>query len=481
MLPMNGPDILAPVRDELEEKARAFVREHRLPGAAVGIVLGDGLAWSLGIGFADHEAALPQDARALHRIASITKTFSATAILQLRDSGALRLDDPLVAHLPEFERARNPFGPIEDVTIRGLLTHMSGLQGEMPGTDPDTWPLLLPDDLLAALDRVAVVIPPWSTFKYSNLGFELLAAVVRRTTGRTMPEYVTTEILGPLGMTSTAHEPGPDLVARCAVGYDARAFADRPPPARSFLSATMEGDGGLWSSVEDLARWIVVQLAADPRVRERGAGAVLAPATLVEMQRPAYLGDPERDAWTHGQGLGWYATRRPSGIVVTGHSGALNGFTSNVSFRVEEKLGAIALLNGIGGAADLAGDLLEAALVPVRAARAREVATAPPVPCPPDLGRLLGEYRDLEFGEHVRVEWRDGGLWLLESEPDEPDHPLEATDDPLVFTMRVGRPAGELLTFLEGPDGRVDRANMGGYPMIRLVPSRAPLAPAADR
>jgi CubicO group peptidase (beta-lactamase class C family) len=480
MVAMNEPDVLAPVHAELEEKARAFVREHRLPGAAVGVVGEDRLAWSLGIGFADREAALPQDARALHRIASITKTFTATAILQLRDAGALRLDDPLVAHLREFGQARNPYGPIEDVTIRGLLTHMSGLQGEMPVADPDAWPLLLPDELLAALHRVAVVIPSWTAFKYCNLGFELLAAVVRRATGRTLPEYVAAEILEPLGMISTAHEPGRDLAARCAVGYDARAFDDRPPRARSFLSATMEGDGGLWSSVEDLARWIAAQLAADPRVRERGPGAVLAPATLAEMQRPTYLGDPERDAWRHGQGLGWYATRRPSGVVVTGHSGALNGFTSNISFRVEEKLGAIVLLNGIGGAADLAGDLLEAALVPIRAARAREAAAAPPDPCPPDLARLLGEYRDPEFGEQVRVEWRDGCLWLLEADPDEPDHPLEATDDPLVFTMRVGRPAGERLTFLRGPDDGVDRANMGGYPMVRLVPARAPLPPAAD-
>lgn len=467
---MDGVEILGPVAGELEERTRSFVREHRLPGAAVGVVVGDGLGWSLGVGFADVESARPQGAATLHRVASITKTFTATAVLQLRDAGRLRLDDPLVAHLPEFGRARNPFGPIEDVTIRGLLAHRSGLQGEVPWSDPDDWALLLPEELLAALDRVEVVIPPWSAAKYSNLGFELLAAAVRRITGSAMTEYVGAEILAPLGMVSTAHEPGLDLAERCAVGYDVRSFSDRPPRARALPSAAMEGDGGLWSTVEDLARWIVAQLAADPADGVRGPGAVLAPATFAEMHRPAFLDEAVGDAWRHAQGLSWYATRRASGVVVTGHSGALNGFTSNLSFRVPERVGALALLNGIGPAADLAGDLLEAALAPVRAARVREAASAPSAPCPLDLAGFLGEYRDFEFGENLRVEWRDGGLWLVETDPDAPDHQLDSTPDPLCFVMRGGRPSGEPLVFLRGPDGRIDRANMGGYPLVRLAP-----------
>jgi hypothetical protein len=100
---------------------------------------------------------------------------------------------------------------------------------------------------------------------------------------------------------------------------------------------------------------------------------------------------------------------------------------------------------------------------------ARSAAAEPPQPCPAALAELLGEYRDLSYGEHVRVEWRDGSLWLVETEPGAPDHPLEPTADPLAFTMRVGRPAGELLLFLRGPDGRVNRLNMGGYPLARMI------------
>ncbi len=123
------------VAERLEAKAASFVKEHRLPGAAVGVVRGDELAWSAGIGFADVAARRAPQVSTLYRIASITKTFTGTAILQLRDEGRLHLDDPAVEHLPELRAAASPFGRIETVTIRRLLSHESGLVGDPPGTD----------------------------------------------------------------------------------------------------------------------------------------------------------------------------------------------------------------------------------------------------------------------------------------------------------------------------------------------------------
>ena len=120
----------------LEAIAASFVTEHRLPGAAVGIVRDGGLAWSHGYGFADRDAGRRPDAHTLYRVASITKTFTASSILQLRDAGRLRLDDPLVLHVPEAAAITNPFGPVEDITLRRLLMHTSGMQGEHPIDDP---------------------------------------------------------------------------------------------------------------------------------------------------------------------------------------------------------------------------------------------------------------------------------------------------------------------------------------------------------
>ncbi|MGH3142790.1 MAG: serine hydrolase domain-containing protein, partial [Gaiellales bacterium] len=120
---------------EYEAKAASFVKENRLPGAAVGIVHEDKLVWSKGIGFADVKKKRRADTKTLYRIASITKTFTATAVMQLRDEGKLALDDPLVNYLPELASARSTFAPIEGLTIRRLLSHESGLQSEPPDAD----------------------------------------------------------------------------------------------------------------------------------------------------------------------------------------------------------------------------------------------------------------------------------------------------------------------------------------------------------
>ena len=111
-------DPVIEVAPKLEAKAASFVKEARLPGAAVGVVHGDDLVWSAGVGFADVAARRAPENTTLYRIASITKTFTGTAIMQLRDEGLLHLDDPAVAHLPELRGAASPFGAIETVTIR---------------------------------------------------------------------------------------------------------------------------------------------------------------------------------------------------------------------------------------------------------------------------------------------------------------------------------------------------------------------------
>src|SRR5690349_24672206 len=114
------------VATELEATATGFVREHRLPGLAAGVVHEGGLIWSVHPGFADVASRRAADDSTLYRIASITKTFTETAIMQLRDEGRLHLDDPAVEYLPELRSSGSAYGPIETVTIRRLLSHESG-------------------------------------------------------------------------------------------------------------------------------------------------------------------------------------------------------------------------------------------------------------------------------------------------------------------------------------------------------------------
>ena len=461
-------DVIASAGPALQARIGAYRRKHRLPGIAAGIATRDGLCWWHGAGFADLETGRRPDQRTLYRIASITKTVTATAVLQLRDEGRLRLDDPVVVHVPELAAVRNPFGPVEDLTIRRFLMHTSGLQGEVPWQDLDRMWMYTPDELLAVLDRAAVATPPEVDGKYSNFAFELLGILVERVSGRPFQVRVREAILDPLGMTDTTWDPTDDQAARRAVGYDGRSHDDHPPVARQVDSGRMQADGGLWSTLEDLGRWLGQQLRTDPGL-VRGDGQVLAATTLAEMHLPTFVSKPDL---SEGQGLCWYAVRKGETILVQ-HSGALWGYLTNVSFSVEGKVGAIVLLNGVGDAASLARELVEL-LLPALKEAADRAEDQPVALCPEAWRELLGTYRDPEFADETRIEWRDGRLVMTDGGPETKIHPLEPTGDPLVFTMLEGRPGGEPLVFSRGPDGRIDRCNFGGYPAMRVDLLRPP-------
>jgi len=153
--------VLDPLVPRLDALAAKFLVEQRLPGLAAGVVRDGALAWTSTLGFADRASRRPVTAGTLFRIASITKSFTATAILQLRDEGRLRLDDPLVNHVPEARAIADPYGPIEELTLRRLLTHSSGLQNDVPLGD-DLWQVSLytTDELVARLDLVEVLTRP---------------------------------------------------------------------------------------------------------------------------------------------------------------------------------------------------------------------------------------------------------------------------------------------------------------------------------
>ena len=461
-------EIFAAAASTLEARIGAFRKEHRLPGVAAGLATRDGLQWWHASGFADLDTGRRADQRTLYRVASISKTITATAVMQLRDEGRLGLDDPAIRYLPELADVADPHGSIEDVTIRRLLMHTSGLQGEVPWRDLDRMWLYRPEELAAALPLARVVTRPEVDHKYSNLGFELLGQVVERVAGRPFDEYIHAEILDPLGMTDTVLDPNEEQVTRKAVGYDGRSHDDHPPVARGVDSHYFAADGGLWSSLDDLGRWIGQQLRSDETL-ERGEGQVLRGATLKEMHRPSFVAD---SAWKAAQGLCWYGTRSGETVVV-GHSGALWGFISNISFLSSAGVGAIVLLNGIAPASKLSLELVETVLPAIREAEDRAEVT--PYVAPPDAWReLLGVYRDPEFGSDYLVEWRDGRLVMLDDGADGPSHELSPTDDPLTFTMRDGRPGGEAFVFSRGDDGRIDRCNAGGYPAMRVDMLRPP-------
>ncbi|HET9781001.1 MAG TPA: serine hydrolase domain-containing protein [Candidatus Dormibacteraeota bacterium] len=435
------------VASTLEAKAASYVKDNRLPGAAVGVVHGEELAWSSGVGFADVASGRAPDGATLYRIASITKTFTSTAVMRLRDEGKLRLDDPIGAYVPEV-------GHLGDVTIRRVLSHESGLQSEPPGTD---WRQVqyegrVERNLQRAVEFDAA-IPPNTQTKYSNLGFQLLGEVIARTSGVPYVEFIQRRILDPLGMKNTSFEPlRAEMQPRRATGYAARFLSDDLRPAS--IPPTIYSEGGLWSCVDDLARWISYQFSDD--------------ATLREMHKPRYITD---DEWTQAWCIGWYALRRDRMIWIV-HTGGLHGFSSAVCFRPKQRIGAIVLINGVGDAAALALDLGGIALEALDASAPRIERSAP---LPENFRDLIGLYVGEESGVVLGVEWRDGKLTVVDA-GNPPWRPMLApTDDRDVFLIEPGvRQSGERAVFRRVADGRVCSLFLaaGTYQRLDVVASR---------
>jgi D-alanyl-D-alanine carboxypeptidase len=453
---------------EFEAKLASFVRDNRLYGAAAGVVHGDDLAWSGGAGFADLAAGRPAGMDAVYRVASITKTFTGTAIMQLRDAGKLDLDDPVVKWVPELADSATP-QTMGGVTIRRLLSHESGLVSEPPDTDFMAPQPVYQGVVAGNLERVGEIytaVPPNTQLKYCNLGYQLLGEIVSRISEIPYPQYVAERILTPLGMASTGFEPlPPEMANRRAVGYAGRAFSDVLALAPSMPPVWAEG--GLWSTVADLAKWLSFQLAAHFGATADIAQAespVLAVATRREMHKPRYLSDEE---WSSAWGISWYSVRKGD-VTWVQHSGGLPGYESNVCFDRSSRVGAIALVNGGADAATLAMSL---------AAQARELANAAapeltaPAPMPADLLPLLGVYAPPDMSYLVRVEWRDGKLAIVEGSGPGETVPLDRGTEPAGFVAAPGfRQSGEPVLFQRRTDGAVTSMLIGGGSLVRLKP-----------
>ena len=262
--------------------------------------------------------------------------------------------------------------------------------------------------MTANLERASEIgarIPPNTQPKYSNMGYQLLGEIVARVSGRPYAEYVREQILDPLGMSGSGFPPLPEAkCGRMATGYTVRQFSDEL--SESVAAPDNHAEGGLISCVADLARWISFQVRKDGG--ERSGAQVLAESTLAEMHRPRYLsGDP---AWELAWGISWYAIRRDD-VVWVQHSGDIHGFSSNVCFDREHRVGAIVLVNTMVSAGELS---MQLAAIGREAVAALPAPIAPPQPMPEAYRDLLGYYGGDNFSQLVRLEWRDGRLTFVD-------------------------------------------------------------------
>jgi CubicO group peptidase (beta-lactamase class C family) len=433
------------------------------PGLAASIVHDDELVWSSGFGVTDLATRRTPDDGTVARVASITKTFTATAIMQLRDEGKLGLDDELSKHIPEFAKVRETGGRAKDVTLRRLLTHYSGLSAETSLLSWGAEEFPGRDAVIAALPSTEVVIPADSQWKYSNLAFGLLGEVVERLSGVPYVEYMRANILGPLGFESTAFERSDLPADQLYTGYDAVIPSD---PSRAELRVADYRDlgavtsaGQLHSCVADLARWISFQFRED--AGERSGSQVLSGRSLSEMHRPQYAAAD----WSSGQSLPWLV-ERAGDRVYHGHGGGVHGFASQITYNLPSRTGVVLLANAwpVAGVYSLGPQVMEvlltgAAPVPVAA---REPSLPAITPAPEALAPLLGYYI-AEPGVPANVEYRSGDLWITsppgESFPIHTPARMVATDDPGGYLLQGGRGAGERAAF--APNG--ESFTLGGW------------------
>jgi CubicO group peptidase (beta-lactamase class C family) len=416
------------------------------PGLSIAVVYDQEIVWSMGYGYSDLEKKTPAIPSTVYRIGSISKLFTSTAILQLRDQGKLRLDDPVSLHLPWFS-VPNSLPDAPEITIRQLLTHTSGLarEADVPYWTDHVFPTR--EELAEVVQAQDALHAPETTYQYSNLGMSLLGEIVTEVSGRPWADYVQERVFQPLAMSSSSAAPGEKLLQRLATAY----MLESPDGTRKAMeyydAGAIAPAGGIVSTVEDLGRFASLQFRGGPA----GGKQVLKGSTLREMQRVHWV----YDSFSGGRGLGFYVSHRDDKNFV-GHGGSIGAHVSHFLTVPSEKIAVIVAINADDGSpATVARQAYKVIAPPiVKATRKPEAPKAEPDPA---WQRYVGLYAD-PWGWEYEVLILDGELVMYGY-----DYPPynDATYGYTTLTPVQGhtfkRPNNDLVTFELDDDRNVVR------------------------
>jgi serine-type D-Ala-D-Ala carboxypeptidase/endopeptidase len=350
---------------ELDQARRTL----RAPGLSWGVIVDGAVVASGASGVARVGEATPVDEDTVFRIASMTKSFTALAVLALRDEGKLSLDDPAGKYIQELATMPLPTRDAPAITVRHLLTHSAGFPEDNPWGDRQ---LAQPRDTLLSWVRAGLPFSttPGTAYEYSNYGFALLGQIVARASGMPYRDFVTTRILRPLGMTSTFWDPADVPAGRRAQGYrwNGSSWEEEIPLADGSFGAM----GGLLTSGRDLGRYIAFMLSAWPPRDDADNGPVKR-SSVREMQQgqrfasltaKAATDTLPMTAVTRAYAYGLNSASDCSYRFIVSHGGGLPGFGSNMTWLPEYGVGVYVMANvtyaGPGGAARAVLDRLNA-------------------------------------------------------------------------------------------------------------------------
>ena len=324
-----------PLRAFAPELAAALGEVH-VPGMVIGLVQGDS-TWILPVGSRDPACVLPTDAHTPYYIASVTKVFTAQAVLQLVQEGRITLDEPVRHYLPRF-RLTDP-GMSDSITVRDLLCHGKGLE---------SWPITFGEAFTGQMDderyyRLLARVEARKSFGYSNLHYTLLGRVIEAVTGVSWQEHLQQAVFDPADMraTSTSSETLARSDAAIPTAYVAGSISaadDRK------TDRTMHAAGGMVTTAEDLLRWLRVQIndGSDGHAQIIPEGVVRGMRTEqvhIPNAHP-FIAEQRRTGW----GLGWMI-REHRGLRYIVHNGGFDGWAAHLSYLPEHRMGLVILVN----------------------------------------------------------------------------------------------------------------------------------------
>ena len=417
----------------LDSLAGSAVLEGRAVGTVAAVVRGTDTLLMEGYGRANVEWDVPMPADAMFEIASVTKQFTAAAILQLRDEGKLSLDDEVTEWLPDLDTRGNT------VTVRHLLDHTSGIWGltEMPEFDLHAWNPDFPrDSAFALINRYPFQFPTGTMQMYNNSAYWLAGLIVERASGMTYGDYVEQRIFAPLGMTrSTYCDTGEDVPRRANgyIVYNNGVIRRAPTNPHTWMPFAA---GSLCSTAGDLVTW----------VRALHGGRVLSPRSYREMTTPATLSDgtPLR------YGLGVAVQKDSRGLPYIGHGGKVSGFEADTRWYPDAQLAVVVLMNNGGDAGDVAGTLAAELLPGQRPTAAAFTGDAAP---------LVGTYKGPGRGRDMVMQVAQAPEGIAVSVNGGPSRPVPWVEE---LTFRVG---GD--TFLIFRDGDLHLSGGSAYTVLK--------------
>ena len=379
--------------------------------------------------------------------------------MQLRDEGMLRLDDALGKQLSWFDIQRTyPEAP--EITLRGILTHSSGLprEADFPyWTGPD-YPFPSREEVIERLAAQETLYPADTYYQYSNLGMTLAGEVVAAVSGQPYADYVRDNVLEPLGLHDTQPEiPAEHRGGRLAVPYSGKQRDGSREEIDFYQVAGIAPAAGFVSTVEDLSRFASWQF----RLLEDGGHDVLHVNTLKEMQRVHWLDEN----WRTARGLGFSVSRRDDKTYV-GHGGSCPGYRSQLSLSRKDEVAVVFMTNagGVnpGSYTRPIFDIVTPAIAKAKAGPAEEMETDP------SLRQYVGRY-DRPLGGETHAMIMDGNLVTLSLPTDNPrPTKLKKVGEHRFQRVRDDGELAEEVIFELGPDGEVVRMVRNSNYSIRV-------------